>query len=125
MFYYLSLYNSQSILKGYKMAKFVFFPRCVRCKKMFFQVVYAVKMQNVLSFPINIFQINQTQTLASSLRRKRSSSQPATRTLPRMPSASKQSLEADLQFIPGMKSSSMYRDDIRPTVITHLHNYED
>lgn len=37
--------------------------------------------------------------MASSIRRKRSSSQPATRTLPRLPG--KQSLEADLQFVPG------------------------
>ena len=53
----------------------------------------------------------QTQTLASSLRRKRSSSQPATatRTLPRMPSAGKQSLEADLQFVPGDKNFNSVR----------------
>ena len=53
----------------------------------------------------------QTQSLASSLRRKRSSSQPATatRTLPRMPSAGKQSLEADLQFVPGDKNFNSVR----------------
>jgi hypothetical protein len=44
------------------------------------------------------------------LRRKRSSSQPATRTLPRLP---KQTIEADLQFIPGEASfRSLRRKDL-------------